>query len=158
MADRSAGTPDPGERKRRSGKRNVNGEGSIRQRSDGRWEGRAYVVATDGREVRLAPAASLLPFGDLRRLGPLCPPDPAGRAAGRGIGGHPDPEHREEPATVAALPAEVRPVDRERRHGCSSRRRRRTGCTRSTQSRCPSVFAVARRSTFDGRTSTWASV
>lgn len=44
--------PDPGERRRRSGRRNVNGEGSIRQRSDGRWEGRAYVVTTDGREVR----------------------------------------------------------------------------------------------------------
>ena len=33
-------------------RRNVNGEGSIRQRSDGRWEGRAYVVTPDGREVR----------------------------------------------------------------------------------------------------------
>ena len=30
----------------------MNGEGSIRQRSDGRWEGRAYVVTPDGREVR----------------------------------------------------------------------------------------------------------
>jgi integrase len=35
-----------------TGKRNVNGEGNIRQRSDGRWEGRAYVVTTDGREIR----------------------------------------------------------------------------------------------------------
>lgn len=32
--------------------RNVNGEGNIRQRSDGRWEGRAYVVTTDDREIR----------------------------------------------------------------------------------------------------------
>jgi integrase len=44
--DESAG------RKRRKAKRNVNGEGNIRQRSDGRWEGRAYVITTDGREVR----------------------------------------------------------------------------------------------------------
>ncbi|MEU7317637.1 site-specific integrase [Streptomyces sp. NPDC007083] len=29
-------------------KRNVNGEGSIYQRKDGRWEGTAYVLATDG--------------------------------------------------------------------------------------------------------------
>ncbi len=36
----------------RKAKRNVNGEGNIRQRSDGRWEGRAYVITTDGREVR----------------------------------------------------------------------------------------------------------
>ncbi|WP_410794050.1 tyrosine-type recombinase/integrase [Kribbella sp. C-35] len=35
-----------------TGKRNVNGEGNIRERSDGRWEGRAYVITTDGREVR----------------------------------------------------------------------------------------------------------
>jgi hypothetical protein len=34
------------------GRRNVNGEGSIRQRSDGRWEARAYVYTSDGREVR----------------------------------------------------------------------------------------------------------
>jgi integrase len=34
------------------GKRNVNGEGNIRERSDGRWEGRAYVLTTDGREIR----------------------------------------------------------------------------------------------------------
>ena len=33
-------------------RRNVNGEGNIRQRSDGRWEGRAYVITTDGREIR----------------------------------------------------------------------------------------------------------
>ena len=32
--------------------RNANGEGSIRQRADGRWEGRAYVITTDGREIR----------------------------------------------------------------------------------------------------------
>lgn len=32
--------------------RNVNGEGNIRQRSDGRWEGRTYVITTDGREIR----------------------------------------------------------------------------------------------------------
>jgi hypothetical protein len=38
--------------KARGGKRNVNGEGNIRQRSDGRWEGRAYILTTDGREVR----------------------------------------------------------------------------------------------------------
>ncbi|MBO0891266.1 MAG: site-specific integrase [Acidothermales bacterium] len=36
----------------RRGKRNVNGEGNIRQRPDGRWEGRAYVLTTDGREIR----------------------------------------------------------------------------------------------------------
>lgn len=58
MPGREASTPDPGERKRRSGKRNVNGEGTIRQRSDGRWEGRAYVVTTDGREVRRTSTAS----------------------------------------------------------------------------------------------------
>ncbi len=34
------------------GRRNVNGEGNIRERSDGRWEGRAYVITTDGREIR----------------------------------------------------------------------------------------------------------
>lgn len=50
--------PDPEERPKRStgkaakSRRNVNGEGNIRQRSDGRWEGRAYVITTDGREVR----------------------------------------------------------------------------------------------------------
>jgi integrase len=38
--------------KPQTGKRNVNGEGTIRERSDGRWEGRAYVITTDGREVR----------------------------------------------------------------------------------------------------------
>ena len=52
MLAQTQSAPDPNEQKRRSGKRNVNGEGSIRQRSDGRWEGRAYVVTTDGREVR----------------------------------------------------------------------------------------------------------
>lgn len=36
----------------RRSKRNVNGEGTIRQRSDDRWEGRAYVITTDGREIR----------------------------------------------------------------------------------------------------------
>jgi hypothetical protein len=48
--------PDPYDgasgRKKRTPRRNVNGEGNIRQRSDGRWEGRAYVITTDGREVR----------------------------------------------------------------------------------------------------------
>lgn len=34
------------------GRRKVNGEGSIRLRSDGRWEARAYVLTPDGREVR----------------------------------------------------------------------------------------------------------
>jgi Phage integrase, N-terminal SAM-like domain len=38
--------------KRGKGKRNVNGEGNIRLRSDGRYEGRAYVITTDGREIR----------------------------------------------------------------------------------------------------------
>jgi integrase len=33
-------------------RRNVNGEGNIRQRKDGRWEGRTWVYTTDGREVR----------------------------------------------------------------------------------------------------------
>ena len=33
-------------------RRNVNGEGSIRRRADGRWEARAYVLTPDGREVR----------------------------------------------------------------------------------------------------------
>ncbi len=33
-------------------RRNVNGEGSIRHRSDGRWEARADVLTPDGREVR----------------------------------------------------------------------------------------------------------
>lgn len=37
---------------KRRATRNVNGEGNIRQRADGRWEGRAYVVTTDGREIR----------------------------------------------------------------------------------------------------------
>jgi integrase len=48
--------PDPDDesagRKQRRAKRNVNGEGNIRQRGDGRWEGRAYVITTDGREIR----------------------------------------------------------------------------------------------------------
>jgi integrase len=50
--------PEPEENpKRSSGKvakmrRNVNGEGNIRQRPDGRWEGRTYVITTDGREIR----------------------------------------------------------------------------------------------------------
>ncbi|GAB3815031.1 tyrosine-type recombinase/integrase [Kribbella italica] len=38
--------------KAEKGKRNVNGEGNIRQRSNGLYEGRAYVITTDGREVR----------------------------------------------------------------------------------------------------------
>ncbi|MGH3489582.1 MAG: tyrosine-type recombinase/integrase [Actinopolymorphaceae bacterium] len=42
----------PGDRARRAGRRRVNGEGTIRQRADGRWEGRAYVLTTDGREIR----------------------------------------------------------------------------------------------------------
>ncbi len=44
--------PEEPEESRRSGRRNVNGEGTIRQRADGRWEGRAYVVTSDGREIR----------------------------------------------------------------------------------------------------------
>ncbi|HEX6501057.1 MAG TPA: site-specific integrase [Micromonosporaceae bacterium] len=38
--------------RRRTAKRNVNGEGNIRRRGDGRYEGRAWVFTTDGREVR----------------------------------------------------------------------------------------------------------
>lgn len=38
--------------KQQRGKRNVNGEGNIRQRPDGRYEGRTYVPTTDGREIR----------------------------------------------------------------------------------------------------------
>ena len=34
------------------GRRNVNGEGNIRRRADGRWEGRTWVVTSDGREIR----------------------------------------------------------------------------------------------------------
>lgn len=45
----SEGAARPG---RSKGRRNVNGEGSIRQRSDGRWEARAYVLTADGREIR----------------------------------------------------------------------------------------------------------
>jgi len=53
MAVRTAIAADePEQPKRRSGKRNVNGEGSIRQRKDGRYEARAWVVTTDGREIR----------------------------------------------------------------------------------------------------------
>jgi site-specific recombinase XerC len=48
---RPAVTP-PGDRNRRPGRRDVNGEGNIRQRSDGRCEGRAWVFTTDGREIR----------------------------------------------------------------------------------------------------------
>jgi integrase len=44
--------PEDSGRKRLKPRRNVNGEGNIRQRSDGRWEGRAYVITTDGREIR----------------------------------------------------------------------------------------------------------
>ena len=33
-------------------RRNVNGEGNICQRKDGRWEGRTWVYTTDGREIR----------------------------------------------------------------------------------------------------------
>jgi hypothetical protein len=40
--DAAAGPEDkPAHGKKGKGKRNVNGEGNIRQRSDGRWEGRA---------------------------------------------------------------------------------------------------------------------
>lgn len=38
--------------RRRAGRRKQNGEGNIRRRSDGRFEGRVYVVTTDGREIR----------------------------------------------------------------------------------------------------------
>jgi integrase len=38
--------------RRRPGRRKQNGEGNIRRRSDGRFEGRVYVVTTDGREIR----------------------------------------------------------------------------------------------------------
>lgn len=41
-----------GDDKPRRNPRRVNGEGNIRQRPDGRWEGRAWVFTTDGREVR----------------------------------------------------------------------------------------------------------
>lgn len=47
--------PDPLARSRPArsrGRRKVNGEGSIRQRADGRWEARAYVLTADGREIR----------------------------------------------------------------------------------------------------------
>ncbi|MEU7996166.1 tyrosine-type recombinase/integrase [Micromonospora sp. NPDC049060] len=37
---------------RRGARRKVNGEGNIRQRKDGRWEGRAWVFTSDGREIR----------------------------------------------------------------------------------------------------------
>lgn len=43
-------TPDGPDR--RGSRRKVNGEGNIRQRSDGRWEGRVWVFTSDGREVR----------------------------------------------------------------------------------------------------------
>ena len=33
-------------------RRNANGEGNIRQRKDGRWEGRTWVHTSDGREIR----------------------------------------------------------------------------------------------------------
>ncbi|WP_329483422.1 site-specific integrase [Kribbella sp. NBC_01484] len=45
-------TSKPKAAKPSTGKRNVNGEGNIRQRSNGLYEGRAYVITTDGREVR----------------------------------------------------------------------------------------------------------
>ena len=38
--------------RRRPGRRKQNGEGNIRRRGDGRFEGRTYVVTTDGREIR----------------------------------------------------------------------------------------------------------
>ncbi|MEV4266377.1 site-specific integrase [Kribbella sp. NPDC049584] len=49
---RKSKAAQPKTAKAQAGKRNVNGEGNIRERSDGRWEGRAYVITTDGREVR----------------------------------------------------------------------------------------------------------
>ena len=47
-----AGADESSRPGRAKGRRNVNGEGSIRQRSDGRWEARAYVLTGDGREIR----------------------------------------------------------------------------------------------------------
>lgn len=52
-------TPDPddgrGKRsKRRPGKRNVNGEGSIYQRKDGRWEAKVFVTTPDGLRKRVS--------------------------------------------------------------------------------------------------------
>jgi hypothetical protein len=49
---RVSSDPTGKEPARRPGRRNVNGEGNIRQRRDGRWEGRAWVFTTDGREIR----------------------------------------------------------------------------------------------------------
>ncbi len=45
-------TLTPEEPKPRQGRTRRNGEGSIRQRKDGRWEGRVWVFTTDGGEVR----------------------------------------------------------------------------------------------------------
>jgi integrase len=45
--------PEP-EEPRRRGRRNVNGEGNIRLRKDGRYEGRAFVRATDGTYKRVS--------------------------------------------------------------------------------------------------------
>lgn len=50
-ADDPVGGDDRAPR-RRPGRRKQNGEGNIRRRSDGRFEGRVYVVTTDGREIR----------------------------------------------------------------------------------------------------------
>lgn len=49
IADSASGQPA-----RRGGRRKVNGEGNIRQRKDGRWEGRAWVFTSDGREIRVS--------------------------------------------------------------------------------------------------------
>jgi integrase len=49
-ARRRAGAVAP--RQRRLDPEENNGEGSIRQRKDGRWEGRAFVFTSDGGEVR----------------------------------------------------------------------------------------------------------
>ena len=48
---KTTGTPRE-EPNRRGRRRKVNGEGSIRQRGEGRWEGRIWVNTTDGREIR----------------------------------------------------------------------------------------------------------
>jgi integrase len=53
MATRTAiASDDDNQPRRRAGRRNVNGEGNIRQRKDGRYEGRTWVLLTDGKEIR----------------------------------------------------------------------------------------------------------
>jgi integrase len=54
MAPRTALAADEPEPRRRRGRRNVNGEGNIRQRKDGRYEGRAFVSAADGTRKRVS--------------------------------------------------------------------------------------------------------